>query len=42
MATLSERRPACIGMRRRTSAAAWTWAGTPADSRPNRRMSRES
>src|SRR5208283_6066917 len=38
-ATLSERRPGRIGIVRRASAAAWTASGTPADSRPNSRMS---
>jgi hypothetical protein len=42
IATLSERRPGCIGMRSRTSAAACTCSGTPADSRPNSRTSRGS
>ena len=39
IATLIERKPGCIGMRSRLSAAAETASGTPEDSRPNRRMS---
>ena len=40
IATLSERSPGCNGMSSRASAAACTSSGTPADSRPNSRMSR--
>jgi hypothetical protein len=39
IATLSDRISGRIGMRSRTSAASCTWSGTPADSRPNSRMS---
>src|SRR3954471_1179209 len=39
MATLSERKPGAIGITSRASAAAATSSGTPADSRPNSRMS---
>jgi hypothetical protein len=38
-ATFSDRNPLRIGMSKRASAAAWTSVGTPADSRPNKRMS---
>ena len=34
-----ERNPGNIGMTSRASAEAWTFSGTPADSRPNNRMS---
>ena len=39
IATLIERKPACIGILSRASAARRTVSGTPADSRPNIRMS---
>ena len=39
IATLSERSPGLIGITSRASAAAATSSGTPADSRPNNRMS---
>src|ERR1035437_7382007 len=39
IATLSERKPGWIGITSRASAAATTSSGTPADSRPNSRMS---
>ena len=39
IATLSDRKPCLIGITSRASAAATTSPGTPADSRPNSRMS---
>ena len=39
MATLSERKPGLIGIASRASAAEATSAVTPADSRPNSRIS---